>query len=217
VTTHICFHGIGVCADERESGEARYWMAEDTFLRTLDALADRSDVELSFDDGNRSDLDIALPALTERGLRATFFVLAGRLDDPASLNARDLRSLVAAGMSIGNHGWTHTPWRALDDAAARRELFDARNAIQEASGTTPTEAALPLGRYDRNTVRRVRAAGYRVLYTSDRYRSRPGAWMRARYSVTEHDTAESVSALVTRRSGASEARNAAASLVKRLR
>jgi len=35
-------------------------------------------VQLSFDDGNRSDVGIALPALLERELSATFFVVAGR-------------------------------------------------------------------------------------------------------------------------------------------
>lgn len=109
-TMNICFHGVGTCRVERESGESRYWVNTDSFLRILDELVGRSEVRISFDDGNRSDVTIALPALRERGLDATFFVLAGRFDDPDSLDRDDVRELRAAGMTIGTHGWAHIPW-----------------------------------------------------------------------------------------------------------
>lgn len=216
-TIHLCFHGIGTCAEEREPGESRYWVAEDAFHRMLDELVDVAGVSVSFDDGNRSDADIALTALRERDLTATFFALAGRLDDPASLSARDLRELTGAGMRIGSHGWDHIPWRGLTDASARRELIDARAALAEASGTAITEAALPLGRYGRSTLERLRAASYQAVYTSDRFPAHDGAWLRARYSVTADDTAASVRRLIAGRPGLRGARNRLASAVKRVR
>ena len=215
--THICFHGIGRCSREREPGEARYWMGGKVFLDVLDALAEHQSVALSFDDGNRSDAEFALPALRERGLSATFFALAGRLDDAASLGREDLRELRAAGMVIGSHGWDHVPWQGLTHEAAQREMVLARLALEEAGGGPITEAALPLGRYDRVTLRRLRTAGYRAVYTSDRFRAREDAWLRARYSVTADDTAASVLAIASARTGPREARNVIASQVKRLR
>ncbi|KJL43797.1 polysaccharide deacetylase family protein [Microbacterium trichothecenolyticum] len=214
---NLCFHGLGVCEREREPGEARYWMKEDVFLGVLDAVADRADVALSFDDGNRSDAEIALPALRERGLTATFFVLAGRLDDPASLDAADLRALRAEGMSIGSHGWSHIPWRGLTSADAKREFIDARSALEGASGAKISEAAFPLGRYDRSALRRLKAAGYRTVFTSDRFPARKSSWLQARYSVTADDTVESVSRIARGRPGLHEARNVLASAVKRVR
>ncbi|WP_312676435.1 polysaccharide deacetylase family protein [Microbacterium sp.] len=217
MTVGICFHGIGTCTREREDGESRYWMTTEVFHRVLDAVAEAPDVALSFDDGNRSDVELALPALRERGLRATFFVLAGRLEDPASLGAADLRDLRAAGMRIGNHGWTHTPWRGLSETDARRELHDARTALAEASGAEIADAALPLGRYDRKTLRRLHARGYHAVYTSDRFPFSDRSWLRARYSVTAMDTAASVARHAHGRPGLSELRNLAASTVKRMR
>lgn len=217
MTVNVCFHGIGECTTEREPGESRYWMAADVFRGVLDVLAEVPGVMLSFDDGNRSDVDIALPALQERRLQATFFALAGRLDDPASLTAADLRDLRSAGMSIGSHGWDHVPWRGLSEADARREFAESRTALAEASAGTITEAACPLGRYDRTTLRRLRAAGYHAVYTSDRHPFSDRLWLRARYSVTCHDTVDSVRAFAQGRVGRSELRNVAASLVKRLR
>lgn len=214
---HICFHGIGRCTVEREPGEARYWMGTDEFLRSADALAAAGDVEISFDDGNRSDLEIALPALRERGLVATFFVLAGRLDDPASLGASDIRALRDAGMTIGSHGWDHMPWRGLSPADAHRELVAARDELSTIVRAPVTDAALPLGRYDRQLLGRLRRAGYRAVYTSDRYPARDGSWLRARYSVTSADTGETVAALLRRPPGPADARQRVVSAIKRLR
>lgn len=215
--TNLCFHGIGVSTHEREPGEANYWVSLDVFRRILDEIVGRPDVRISFDDGNRSDVDVALPALQERGLSATFFPLAGRLDDPASLSAADLRGLRKEGMAIGSHGWAHIPWRNLSDAGARREFVDARQKLVEASGGDILDAAMPLGRYDRRTLSRLRNADYRTVFSSDRFRARSGSWFQARYSVMASDTVDSVRPALARRVSAGEVRNVAASLVKRLR
>ena len=149
----LCFHGIGRCDREREPGEARYWVSEYTFLKAMDEVAGAPGVRLSFDDGNRSDAEIVLPALRERRLTATFFPLAGRLGDRASVAAAERGDIRAAGMSIGSHGWSHVPWRGLERADAMREFVDARLALEVASGARITEAAFPLGRYDRGALR----------------------------------------------------------------
>ncbi|PRB08901.1 polysaccharide deacetylase family protein [Microbacterium sp. MYb64] len=214
---HLCFHGIGAPRLEREPGEARYWVAEKPFLDILDLLTDRDDVDLSFDDGNRSDVEIALPALTERRLTATFFALAGRLQDPDSLDPEALVRLRTAGMRIGSHGWAHVPWRDLTDAEARRELVDARTALEEAGGTMIRQVALPLGRYDRRLLHRLRASGYDTVFTSDRLPARDRAWLSPRYSVTERDTAASVQQLLARRPDLGDAVRLGRSLLKRLR
>jgi peptidoglycan/xylan/chitin deacetylase (PgdA/CDA1 family) len=214
---NLCFHGIGTCVREREPGESRYWVAEDMFSRILDHVVDRSDVRLSFDDGNASDAAIALPALRERGLTATFFVLAGRLDDRASLGASEIRDLRATSMRIGSHGWSHVPWRGLSDIDAHRELVEARQAIAEVSGAFVDEAAMPLGRYDRQLVRRLRAADYRHVFTSDRMPAGPGSWMQPRYSATANDTTESIAAIVAQRLTVRTVRNVAAGFAKRIR
>ena len=215
--TNLCFHGIGTIDREREPGESRYWVTEDFFLRILDQVGESPQVRFSFDDGNRSDVAVAFPALRERALSASFFALAGRLDDPASLSSTDLRDLRTAGMAIGSHGWTHTPWRGLNDQEARRELVEARAALVEASDGEIEDAALPLGRYDRQLLGRLGQFGYRNVYTSDRLPARSSAWLQPRYSVTAIDTVESIRALITHRPGVRDVRNLLAKTVKRLR
>jgi peptidoglycan/xylan/chitin deacetylase (PgdA/CDA1 family) len=189
---NICFHGIGTPKRELEPGEGRYWISVDAFLAMLDVLVARPRVGISFDDGNASDLDIALDALRARGLSATFFVVAGRLGAPGSLGAEGLRELDRAGMTIGTHGMEHRPWRGLAAADLERELVAARARIADAIGRPVDEAALPLGAYDRRVLGALRRLGYTRVHTSDRRVARVEEWLQPRFSVVDTDTAETL-------------------------
>lgn len=191
---NICFHGIGTPARDLEPGEAAYWITEDYYRAVLEVVAKRDDVRLSFDDGNASDVEIGLEALRRRGLTATFFVIAARLDRPGSLSTDQVRALRAQGMTIGTHGMDHVPWRSLSPAIEQRELVDARRVLAEVAGTPVDEAALPLGRYERRTLNRLRQLGYTHVHTSDRRTSAPSAWLQHRYSLRADDTLDSLHA-----------------------
>ena len=215
---NICFHGIGTPGRDMEPGESRYWIGVDTFHRVLDDLASWPTVRISFDDGNASDIEIGLPGLQARGLSADFFVLAGRLGAPGSLDEPALKELVAAGMTVGTHGMNHIPWRGLDPATNKAELVDARARIASVTGTPVDAAACPLGRYDRRLLGDLRRFGYRRVYTSDRRAANPNAWIQPRFSIRAEDTAESFRAQATAVPPLSKrTRDAAKGLVKRWR
>lgn len=185
---NICFHGIGVPKRTLEQDEAGYWIESGLFEEVLDHFGSRQDVRLSFDDGNRSDLDHGLEGLLRRGLTGSFFPLAGRLDQEGSLRRDDLRAIAKAGMVIGSHGMDHLPWRGMNDHDLDRELITARDTLSEVAGRPITQAALPLGRYDRRVLRRLRALTYRRVFSSDRAPATDGAWLQPRYSVRDTDT-----------------------------
>jgi peptidoglycan/xylan/chitin deacetylase (PgdA/CDA1 family) len=193
---NVCFHGIGTPARELESGESAYWISPGLFEEILDFAAATAAVDLSFDDGNASDVEIALPALKARELRAAFFPLAARMDAAGSLSRDGLRALVADEMTIGSHGMTHKPWRTLDDAALDDEFVTARGILEEAAGVSIAWAACPLGSYDRRVLGKLRAQRYARVFTSDASATRPDAWLQARYSVRAGDTVASIRALI---------------------
>lgn len=218
MATNLCFHGIGAPVRPLEPGEDTYWITRDAYERILDEVAERPEVRLSFDDGNWSDVEYALPGLTERGLEATFFVLAGRLGAAGSLDEEAVRLLHESGMRIGSHGMDHRSWRGMDEPTARRELVEARSRIAAVVGAPVTDAALPRGQYDRTTLARLRRLGYRAVFTSDRTRAPEGAWLQPRFSVVCSDTAESVrEQILGGQSLARRLERAGVTLVKRLR
>jgi peptidoglycan/xylan/chitin deacetylase (PgdA/CDA1 family) len=170
-----------------EAGEQDVWVSRDQFVALLDRVQARRDVTITFDDGNASDVEYALPALQERGLTATFFVVAGRLGYPGFLDADDVLALADAGMEIGCHGMRHRPWRGLDDAALHQELVDAKAVLENVVGRPLTRAACPFGSYDRRVLRTLRRAGYAHVFTSDRGTTRATAFVQARNSIGPHD------------------------------
>lgn len=193
----LCFHGIGPRRRELESEEEGYWVSRDQFLAILDEVTDWASVDISFDDGNASDVEIALPALQDRGLSGTFYVLVGRLDQPGSLHAEDLRTLTAAGMEVGTHGWNHVPWTGLASSTFRQEVTQARSWLADVTGRPVRKAALPLGRYDRRVLTGLREEAYERVSTSDRALARSGAWLSPRFSVHADDSPSSLWEIVS--------------------
>lgn len=121
----VNFHGLGTPERTLEAGEANYWVSPDLFAQTLD-LADRLRTQVSttftFDDGNLSDLTIGAEALARYGIKAQFFILSARVDQPGSLARSDIQQLQKMGHSIGTHGADHVDWKALDGIGMVREL-----------------------------------------------------------------------------------------------
>ena len=71
------FHGIGTPHAGLDASEAPYWCRHDIFVAIIDIVAgaivrEGASVSITFDDGNRSDLDIAAPVLRKAGLTSMF-------------------------------------------------------------------------------------------------------------------------------------------------
>ncbi len=215
---NVCFHGVGEPQRELEPGEAIYWVDTDRFLRILDEVAQWPAARLSFDDSNASDIEIALPALLERQLRADFFIIAGRLGTPGSLAESDVLELDRHGMGIGSHGMHHISWRGMDSATSEAELGAARDRLAALVGKPVDTAACPRGQYDRSALQALRRHGYSRVFTSDRRPARESQWLQPRYSVRSHDTVESMRAeVLAGPSLARQLRGSAVGLVKRWR
>lgn len=215
---NICFHGIGTPNRTLEKDEEGYWISRDLYLRIIDEIHNRTDVEVSFDDGNASDLEIGFGPLVDSGRRAAFYVLAGRLDLPGSLSSDDVRHLSEQGMLIGSHGMDHVPWRHLATSQEHREFVEARSRIADAAGVPITEAALPLGRYDRRVLSSLRRLGYTRVYSSDRRRANPDAWFQPRYSVHANDSIETIRSGILAAPGTTDRLvSSVKGLIKRLR
>lgn len=186
VAVNLAMHGIGRPARQLEPGENERWVTVEQFERILDAVQDRVDVHLTFDDGNESDVEIALPRLVDRGLTAEFFPLAGRLGQRGYLDRGALRELARAGMEIGSHGWEPRDWRRLDDRHARRELTDAPKLLGDLCGKPVRRYSLPFGAYDRRVLARLKQAGATRVYTSDGGEASRDGWLQARTEL-RHD------------------------------
>jgi colanic acid/amylovoran biosynthesis glycosyltransferase len=181
------FHGVGAVPDGIDSAERHFWCNENLFTSVLDyiqTLRTQDLIQLTFDDGNMSDAVVALPALIDRGLTASFFICAARIGLPRYLDCSAIKDLVAAGMQIGSHGWSHVDWRRVDDKALDVEVDEARKRIADVVGHDIDKVAIPFGSYDRRVLRRIRRSksDIKVVYTSDRGFAPLTGWLLPRES-----------------------------------
>ncbi|MBM1222508.1 polysaccharide deacetylase family protein [Ponticoccus sp. SC2-23] len=176
------FHGIGTPGRPLEPGEAEYWVAPELLGETLalaERLSDHVTLDLTFDDGNDSDLELAAPILSRFRKKAHFFVLANRIDAPGSLSTQALRELVARGHEIGSHGAGHVDWSACSLESLQNEVGpETRDRISASAGVPVRAAAIPFGRYNRRVLKALRLAGYQLVYSSD-----GGAWRPGQYPI----------------------------------
>jgi len=117
----------------------------------------QNSVAVTFDDGFECFQRNALPVLTEFGIPATLFAVAGKLGDTNSwmqakgwperrlMDAGDLRAVQADGVTIGCHALSHTPLTTTSDSDLMKETLDARHILSEAIGTDVTLFAYPNG------------------------------------------------------------------------
>ena len=112
-------------------------------------LPDRT-IGITIDDATRSTFVEGWPRFEEAGFPFTVFVSTDPVDQGhASIMSWDeLRQLVEAGVTIGNHGAAHGRMWQNDGAANREDLEKARRRIQEELGIDAALFAYPYGEWN---------------------------------------------------------------------
>jgi peptidoglycan/xylan/chitin deacetylase (PgdA/CDA1 family) len=163
---------------------------------------------VTFDDGYRSVLDLALPILERLGLPASVFVPTAWVgargpmswpgidrwtggpwqDELTPLSWEDLGLLAGGGWEIGSHSRTHPRLSSLDDARLAAELGESRRECERGLGRPCTSIAYPYGDVNARVVAAAREAGYLAgaSLPARPHRPRPLDWPRT--GVSRDDT-----------------------------
>lgn len=96
---------------------------------------------------------------------ATVKELSPRLIPPV-MEANDIRTLAAAGMTIGFHTLRHLALPVLGDAELERALTEGRDTLSSAAGTAIHFLAYPYGRADARVAMAAQRAGYTAAFTT---------------------------------------------------
>ena len=125
-------------------------------------------VQITFDDGERSQYLNASPLLAENGIFATYFVTPGLIGTAAKfLGWNELKTLQNAGHSIQSHGWSHRFLTFCSDAELAHELLSSRQMLEDKLGDLVEEISVPGGRWNWRVIKACADAGYRRVYVSD--------------------------------------------------
>jgi peptidoglycan/xylan/chitin deacetylase (PgdA/CDA1 family) len=123
---------------------------------------------ITFDDGEQSQFQNALPLLADYGVQATYFVTPGLIGSATKfLGWDELKALQAAGHSIQSHGWSHKFLTFCSDIELAHELRASKQLLEVMLGNAVEEISIPGGRWDRRVITACARAGYRRVYVSD--------------------------------------------------
>jgi peptidoglycan/xylan/chitin deacetylase (PgdA/CDA1 family) len=176
------YHGIHNHADDEGYFDPVYSLTEKQFEEQLawldahdyqavtlpEALSNQfqKPVVISFDDGDISNYNKALPLLKKFGMRAEFYVTTDWIGNKNSMSAAHINELEKIGMRIQSHGHTHS---YLDDLTYEsifeevRQSVDALNAIIDQRIDT---IALPGGRANSDLLKIASCQGIKYICRS---------------------------------------------------
>jgi peptidoglycan/xylan/chitin deacetylase (PgdA/CDA1 family) len=162
------FHEITRGNGKRNHG---YTVREESFRESIRYVesAFPGKTWFTFDDGHRSDIEVAIPALEEASAlaRGYFFVTTGWIGREGYLSKRDVADLAKYPVSIGVHGETHNYFDEMDDSRLTAELKGSKSRLEDITGRRVEMLSVPGGRYDHRLPRVAEQQGFRRIFSSD--------------------------------------------------
>ena len=123
-------------------------------------------VAITFDDGYRDNLTVALPLLEKFRLPMTLFVAAGFVGREGYLSMEELREIARHPLvTIGAHGLSHRHFTRLPKDEARVELVESRRLLESITGKAVDLMAWPYGECDAELGELSRECGYRAAWS----------------------------------------------------
>ena len=123
-------------------------------------------VAITFDDGYRDNLTVALPILEKYSLPITLFVVAGFVDRDGYLSEEELREMSRHPLvTIGAHGLWHHDFNRLTPDEARFELVESRRLLEGIIDQKVDLLAWPFGECDGVLERLSAECGYRASWS----------------------------------------------------
>jgi peptidoglycan/xylan/chitin deacetylase (PgdA/CDA1 family) len=145
----------------------------------VDLLKKKEDISntvcITFDDGYRDNLEIALPILEKYQIPASFFIATGFVSNDFStsdgvtlpiMSEEEIRKLAAHPLAeVLPHGHSH---QKMSEIATEEAVADAERSFSELSrliGKTRRILAYPKGRFTSELAKRLAAAGWEAAVT----------------------------------------------------
>jgi peptidoglycan/xylan/chitin deacetylase (PgdA/CDA1 family) len=146
------------------------WLAKWHRVVSLEETASASSrargVAITFDDGFRDNLTVALPLLEKYQLPATLFVAAAFVGREGYLSEDELREIARHPLvTVGAHGLWHRHFTRLSANDAREELRESRSRLKRITGRKIDLMAWPYGDCNEAVERLSQECGYRAAWS----------------------------------------------------
>ena len=142
------------------------WRRVVPLTETLSDRASGRQTAITFDDGFRDNLTVALPLLERFQLPMTLFVTAGFLNETGYLSEAELREVSRHPLiTIGAHGLWHRHLNQMSLNDARLELKESRRVLEDLTSQTVDLLAWPFGECNEDLEKLSAECGYRAAWS----------------------------------------------------
>ncbi|MBX3173907.1 MAG: polysaccharide deacetylase family protein [Gemmatimonadaceae bacterium] len=179
----LCYHDVRAATNASGGGPERFAVPVAAFERMLDTIqslgfrgcslaeartvVDARRVAITFDDATQSQFERAMPALRERGMTASVYVVTDWVGRPGYMDWDQLRQIKDWGMSVQSHSKSHPFLSELGRERLQDELALSRERLDRELRQETAEIAFPGGDAPRRSLRAmIRACGYCVAVGS---------------------------------------------------
>ena len=137
------------------------------YLRLQKNIPSRS-VVITFDDGYQDNFTYAVPILKQFGFTANIFLVTDRIgktnawdeENIPLLTEDQIKEMRDQGMVFGSHTASHMDMTKAEASRMREELERSRKKIEDLTWRRDIPFCYPYSRFNQDTKRRVREAGY---------------------------------------------------------
>lgn len=150
-----------------EKNSKKQWTIVESIVveKLLDSEFFRHHCVLTFDDGNKSDVDIALPLLKKYGVKAIFFIVTDFIGKDGYITIDDIKTLHRSGMTIGSHSKSHNDLTLCSIEQVRHELEASKAYLEKLLKVKIDHFSIPYGEYDNKVLLEAKRV-YDNVYTS---------------------------------------------------
>jgi peptidoglycan/xylan/chitin deacetylase (PgdA/CDA1 family) len=117
---------------------------------------------LTFDDGDSTFTETALPLLRRFGMKATLFLIHQRLGQPGFMDASEAKQAIAEGIEVGVHSMTHPNLCQCSQEQLNQEIVESKVRLESTLGTSGLDTfCYPYGHHHPGLYPLLKRAGYR--------------------------------------------------------
>jgi len=189
MTEILTYHNISDMAMDRWATSPSFFKSEMEWLakwgyrgislkKFYENIEQEKTVVLTFDDGYKDFIDVAMPILDELNFSATVFIvfeLIGNISQwrtedlrPPLLSWNDIYKIIHKGCEIGSHGLYHRDFFQLSEEELEHEIAGSKKLIEEELEMPIISFSYPWDRCNEQILDIVKRAGYKYACIHNR-------------------------------------------------